>query len=113
MLFQSLPGSWLLSATATGAPDLPTTTTIISQGTTLEKSGQPARPDILSEMATVSRGRTILPSQLADLIREINALPEPRPLEKRIPLWSHWATILSLILLLSLFWTARKLSGAV
>ena len=63
-------------------------------------------------MAKVSRGRVIQPAQLADLIQEINALPEPRPLENRISLWSHWATVAALVTLLGLFWIGRKLNGA-
>jgi len=107
-----LPGSWELRATASGAADMPTETTIISQGVDIEKSGQPARPAVLEEIANVSRGRTILPGQLPDLIKEIDALPEPRPLENRIPLWSHWATVAVLVFLLGLFWIGRKLNGA-
>ncbi len=107
-----LPGAWKLRATASGASDLPTETTILAQGTDIEKTGQPARPDVLEEIAKVSRGRSILPGQLPDLIREIDALPEPRPLENRIPLWSHWATIAVLVFLLGLFWVGRKLNGA-
>ena len=107
-----LPGAWKLRAFASGASDLPTETTILAQGTDIEKTGQPARPDVLEEIAKVSRGRSILPSQLPDLIREIDALPEPRPLENRIPLWSHWATIAVLVFLLGLFWVGRKLNGA-
>jgi hypothetical protein len=63
-------------------------------------------------MAKVSRGRIIQPAQLADLIKEINALPEPRPLENRIPLWSHWGTVAAMVTLLGLFWIGRKLNGA-
>ena len=69
------------------------------------------RPEVLEEMARVSRGRVVQPAQLGDLIKEINALPEPRPLESRIPLWSHWATLAALIALLGIFWTGRKLNG--
>ncbi len=107
-----LPGPWKLRATATGAEDKPLETTILVQGAEIEKTGQPARPEVLEEMAKVSRGRVIQPAQLADLIREINALPEPRPLENRIPLWSHWATVAALVTLLGIFWIGRKLNGA-
>ncbi len=108
----ALPGAWKLRATASGADDLPTETTILAQGTDIEKTGQPARPAVLEEIAKVSRGRSILPGQLPDLIREIDALPEPRPLENRIPLWSHWATVVVLVFLLGVFWVGRKLNGA-
>lgn len=106
------PGEWKLRATASGAADLPTETTIIAQGIDIEKTGQPARPGVLEEISKVSRGRSILPNQLPDLIKEIDALPEPRPLENRIPLWSHWATLAIMIFLLGLFWVGRKLNGA-
>jgi hypothetical protein len=67
---------------------------------------------VLEEISKVSRGRSILPEQLADLIKEIDALPEPRPLENRIPLWSHWATLAVMVFLLGVFWIGRKLNGA-
>ena len=107
-----LPGAWKLRATATGAEDKPLETTIIAQGVEIEKIGQPARPEVLEEMAKVSRGRAIQAAQLTDLIQEINALPAPRPLENRIPLWSHWATVAALVVLLGIFWIGRKLNGA-
>jgi hypothetical protein len=107
-----LPGAWKLRAAATGAEDKPVETTILAQGVEIEKIGQPARPEVLEEMAKVSRGRVIQPAQLADLIREITALPEPRPLENRIPLWSHWGTVAALVTLLGIFWIGRKWNGA-
>jgi len=107
-----LPGEWELRAITEGAPDLPTETTIIAQGVDLEKTGQPARPGMLEEISRVSKGRSIFPDQLPDLIRDIDALPEPKPLENRIPLWSHWATLVVLIFLLGVFWVGRKLNGA-
>ena len=107
-----LPGAWKLRATASGAEDKPLETTLLAQGVEIEKVGQPARPEVLEEMAKVSRGRIIQPAQLADLIKEITALPAPRPLENRIPLWSHWATVAALVTLLGIFWVGRKLNGA-
>lgn len=107
-----LPGAWKLRAAVSGASDLPTETTILAQGVDIEKTGQPARPEVLEEMSKVSRGRLILPEQLTGLIDEIKALPEPRPIENRIPLWSHWATVAVLVLLLGGFWVGRKLNGA-
>jgi hypothetical protein len=107
-----LPGAWKIRAIATGAEDKPLETTILVQGSDIEKTGQPARPEVLEEMAKVSRGRIIQPAQLADIIKEISALPEPRPLENRIPLWSHWATVAALVVLLGIFWIGRKLNGA-
>ena len=107
-----LPGAWKLRATASGAEDKPLETTLLAQGVEIEKVGQPARPEVLEEMAKVSRGRVIQPAQISELIKEITALPEPRPLENRIPLWSHWATVAALVTLLGIFWVGRKLNGA-
>jgi hypothetical protein len=107
-----VPGAWKIRATASGAENQALETSLIAQGVEIEKIGQPARPEVLEEMAKVSRGRMIQPAQLAKFIEEINALPAPRPLEKRIPLGSHWLTIAALVTLLGTFWIGRKLSGA-
>lgn len=107
-----LPGAWKIRATASGAEDKPLETTLLAQGVEIEKTGQPARPEVLEEMARVSKGRVIQPAQLAELVKEINSLPEPRPLESRVPLWSHWGTLTALIVLLGTFWAGRKLNGA-
>ncbi len=106
------PGAWKIRATIIGTEDKPLETTLLAQGAALEKIGQPARPEVLEEMAKISHGRIVQPDQLAALVQEISALPSPRPLENRIPLWSHWATLSTLILLLTLFWIGRKLNGA-
>ena len=106
-----LPGTWKLRATSSGAEDKPVETSLIAQGVDLEKTGQPARPEVLEEIARVSRGRLIQPSVLPELIKEITALPEPRPLEKRLPLWTDWRVIAGFIGLLAVFWTGRKLNG--
>ncbi len=105
------PGEWKLRAGVMEDPREPVETTLLAQGVELEKLGQPVRTAVLEEIARVARGRMIQPTQLADLIREVRALPEPRPIESRIPLWSHWLTITVVILLLSLFWVGRKLNG--
>ena len=105
------PGAWKLSATVANSTDKPVETTLLAQGTEIEKTGQPARPEVLEEIARVSRGRMIQPAQLAELVKEITTLPQPRPLENRIPLWSHWASLTLLILLMALFWIGRKWSG--
>jgi len=105
------PGEWLLAARVGDDPAGTVETKILAQGVELEKTGQPARPEVLAEMARIARGRIVPPESFADLVREIRALPEPRPLENRISLWSHWLTVASLVLLLAIFWTGRKLNG--
>ncbi len=105
------PGAWKLSANIADDDSKPVVTTILAQTVDLEKTGQPALPEVLQELSRISKGRMIQPAALESLIKEINALPEPRPLENRIPLWHHWITLTFIITLLALFWIFRKLSG--
>lgn len=107
-----LPGTWKIRAVVGGAEDQPLETKLLAQGVEIEKTGQPARPEVLKEMAKVARGRVVQPVQVGDLIKEINALPEPRPMESRVPLWSNWAVLVAMVLLLGTFWVGRKLNGA-
>jgi hypothetical protein len=105
------PGTWKLRVTNHNDESNPLETSLIAQGSEIEKTGQPARPEVLEEITRITRGRIIQPDQIPSLINEINALPQPRPIISRTPLWSHWATLAALIALLATFWTARKLSG--
>lgn len=105
------PGEWKLTARIVGSENAAIQATLLAQGMLLEKVGQPARLEVLEEMARIARGRMITPNLLPELIREIRALPEPRPIENRIPLWSHWLTMVILVSLLAIFWTGRKFNG--
>ena len=105
------PGTWKLRVTNHNDESNPLETCLIAQGSEIEKTGQPARPEVLEEITRITRGRIIQPDQIPSLINEINALPQTRPIISRTPLWSHWATLTALIALLATFWTARKLSG--
>ncbi|MBK1856176.1 hypothetical protein JO972_14490 [Verrucomicrobiaceae bacterium 5K15] len=105
------PGAWKIEAVIGEDKAHGITTTLLAQGSEIEKTGVPARPDVLKEMATVSRGRLLQGENLANLIKEIQALPDPQPMETRTPLWSSWITAACLIALLGLFWVGRKLNG--
>lgn len=107
-----LPGEWQLRASIDDPGAKPIETKLLAQGVELEQTGQPARPEVLAEMARIAKGRMISPEQLPDLIKEIESLPEPRPIENRLPLWSHWASVVLVVFLLSIFWVGRKLNGA-
>ncbi len=107
-----LPGTWNIRAMVGGEENEALETTLLAQGIEIEKTGQPARPEVLEEMAKVARGRLIQPDQIADLVKDIKALPEPRALERRIPLWSNWAVLAATISLLGIFWIGRKWNGA-
>ncbi|MFT6865162.1 MAG: hypothetical protein ACJAVK_003736 [Akkermansiaceae bacterium] len=107
----SQPGEWNLK---TFIPDEPTAfveAKIISQTDSIEKTGRPARFEVLQEMAKVSRGRLVTPAKLDDLVKEIKALPEPQPLVDSIKLWAHWLAPTILVILLAIFWIGRKLNG--
>ena len=78
----------------------------------IEKTGRPARFEVLQEMSKISRGRMVMAEKIDELVKEINALPEPQPLVTSIKLWAHWLAPVILITLLSLFWVGRKLNGA-
>lgn len=107
-----LPGEWQLRASIDDPGAKPIETKLLAQGVELEQTGQPARPEVLAEMARIAKGRMISPEQLPDLIKQIESLPEPRPIENRLPLWSHWASVVLVVFLLSIFWVGRKLNGA-
>ena len=104
-------GEWKLSAEIANVQDSAVETTIIAQGSQLEKTGQPARLEVLEEMARVTGGQVIKPSELDSIDRTINALPVKVPQQRSLPIWAHLATMITLIVLLSLFWTLRKLNG--
>lgn len=107
-----LPGEWLLRAAIDEPGAEAIETKLLAQGVQLEQTGQPARPEVLEEIARIAKGRMITADLLPDLIREIEALPEPRPIENRFPLWSHWTTVVAMVILLGIFWVGRKLNGA-
>jgi uncharacterized membrane protein len=87
-------------------------TTISVQGSAREKIDQPAKPEVLREIAQLTRGRLIENLGPAGVASAIAALPQPELVERRVQLWSHplWCGLL--ILLLGLFWAGRKLTGA-
>ncbi|MGB2350554.1 MAG: hypothetical protein ACPH9O_02865 [Akkermansiaceae bacterium] len=105
------PGEWKIHAAAGEDEAHATDTTIIAQGDEIEKTGMPSRADVIEEMTRVSKGQLIQGEQITKIADEIKALPAPKPLESRTPLWSHWLTATCLILLLAAFWTGRKLNG--
>ena len=86
-------------------------TSIAVQGNEKEQIGQPARFDVLKEIAEVTRGELTTSQNLQELVDQIAALPEPEPVIRRFRLWSHPAWGGGIIVLLGLFWTGRKMAG--
>lgn len=83
------------------------------QGMDRERIGQPTRTDVLDEISRVSGGRLVQRDEIDTLIQEIQSLPEPDKLVRRQRLWSNpwWAG--TIVLLLGVFWSGRKLVGQV
>jgi hypothetical protein len=88
-------------------------TAITVQGTARELVGQPARYDIMEEIARISRGEMRTTPDLAAIQERISSLPEPEPIERRLRLWAHPVWIGVIVLLLTLFWIGRKVAGVV
>jgi hypothetical protein len=86
--------------------------TVSVQGVSREKIGQPARLDVLREIAQITRGALLKDTDPATVTGAVAALPEPALEERRVQLWAHplWAG--GLVLLLGIFWAGRKAAGA-
>jgi hypothetical protein len=103
-------GDWTLITTCdeTGAR-LETRLTV--QGKDREAIGEPARFDVLQEVAQITRGELTDLADVSDLITRIAAMPEPDPEIVPLRLWCHPAWAAALVVLLGTFWTCRKLAG--
>lgn len=87
--------------------------TIFIQGGLTERVGRAARPDVLEEIARVTRGKVFSVEKPEDLMKVLSAIPEPPPAIRRLPLWSHPLAAGVVVLLLGGFWIARKGAGLV
>ena len=88
-------------------------TSFFVQGDTAELPGKPARPEVMEEIARVTRSRVLEPDKLDQLVQSLASLTEPPSSIRRVQLWSHPATAGLVILLLSIFWIGRKAVGLV
>lgn len=87
-------------------------TKISIQGTSREKRGQPARHEVLREIAQFTKGSVLDLAKPESIVNAIAALPEPSFQERRLQIWAHPAWAGMLVLLLGLFWVGRKAAGA-
>jgi hypothetical protein len=83
------------------------------QGVAAERVGRPARPEVLEEVARVTRGRVVRADQADEIARSLADLPEPPPSVRRVQLWCHPAVAGSLVGLLGIFWAGRKMIGLI
>ncbi len=78
-----------------------------------EKQGQPVNAEILREMAGITEGASGTLDSLNEIVQRISLLPEAKPIEKRIRLWSDPWFGGGILLLLAVYWIGRKMAGMV
>ena len=83
------------------------------QGAAKEPVGRPARPEVLEEIARVTRGRVIAVHRLDDIVKHLRNLPEPQPTIRRSQIWCHPVTAGVVVTLCGVFWVARKAVGLI
>jgi hypothetical protein len=88
-------------------------TSVFVQGGTIERVGRPARPEVLEEIARVTRGKVLAPGKMDQLLQSLAALPDPPASVRRVQLWSHPAFAGVVIFLLGVFWVGRKIVGLI
>jgi len=88
-------------------------TSFFVQGATVERIGKAARPEVLEEIARVTRGQTIQPDRLEQVLESLAALPEPPASIRRVQLWCHPAIAATLVIFLGIFWVGRKVIGLI
>lgn len=79
----------------------------------IEKIGQPINRQALQEIASITRGQLAGPEGLSEIVAALESMPEPRPREIRLRLWSNawWGG--TLLTLLVIYWVGRKVVGLV
>ncbi len=83
------------------------------QGQQIEQVGKPARPEVLQELSMVSRGQSVRPEEIDQVIAALADLPMPPPSVRRLQLWSHPLAFALIVLLLGIFWVWRKAVGLI
>ena len=79
----------------------------------IEKLGQPINAQILAEVASLTRGATFSMADVDKMVSQIALLPEPKPVQKRIRVWSDPKWGGAILLLLTVYWAGRKWAGLV
>lgn len=104
-------GAWKLRAWIDDDRAAALETTVLAQQSEREQEGQPARPEVLEEISRIAQGRLLQLEQIPAWLKEIQALPQPQRLEKRVALWSHPLVVGLMVGAMTLFWWGRKRSG--
>ena len=79
----------------------------------LEKVGQPAKRSVLAGLSQISGGQVGGFNELENIITAMKSVPEPEEELRKTRLWAHpyWGGFI--LLLLSVYWIGRKLTGFV
>ncbi len=88
-------------------------TSFYVQGVATERVGRPARPEVLEEIARVTRGKKIGPDKLEEAVQSLADLPDQTPSVRRVQLWSHPLVAGIMICLMGMFWVGRKVIGLI
>ncbi len=88
-------------------------TSFYVQGITEERPGRAARPDVMQELARVTRGKLLNIHELDKMVDVLGALPEPPPAVRRVQLWSHPLVGAAFVILVAAFWIGRKAVGLI
>jgi hypothetical protein len=86
---------------------------VFVQGASAERVGRPARPEVLEEIARVTRGKTLAAGKVDELVQSLAGLPDPPPSVRRVQIWSHPAFAGTVVFLLGAFWVWRKVVGLI
>ncbi len=87
--------------------------TFFVQGASRELVGKPARPEVLEEIARVTRGQSVEASKISEIVRMLAELPLPPPSVRRLQIWSHPLVCGLVVVLLAAFWIGRKVVGLI
>jgi hypothetical protein len=88
-------------------------TSFFVQGEATERIGRPARPEVLEEIARVTRGKVMRADHPEEIVSLLANLPDPPPSVRRVQLWSHPVTAGLVIALMGVFWIGRKAIGLI
>jgi hypothetical protein len=83
------------------------------QGGTTERIGRPARPEVMEEIARVTRGKVMRIDHPEEIVSSLASLPDPAPSVHRVQIWSHPLTAGVVIFLMGVFWIGRKAIGLI
>ncbi len=83
------------------------------QGSLVEPIGRPARPEVLEEIARVTKGKILDGIDPEQVMAYLASLPEPDPAIRRVQIWSHPVVAGIVIGLLGVFWVCRKIVGLI